>query len=78
MKELGGTGRTHDWHLSRRIREAVDVPVYLAGGLRPENVREAVAQVGPFGVDICSGVRTEGRLDPDKLRRLFARLHPVA
>jgi phosphoribosylanthranilate isomerase len=72
IKELGGTGRVHDWAISRRIREAVPVPIYLAGGLRPENVGEAIRQVGPFGVDLCSGVRTDGRLDPDKLTRFFA------
>src|SRR4051812_12436833 len=70
VKELGGTGRVHDWELSRRIREAVDVPVYLAGGLRPDNVAEAVARVGPFGLDVCSGVRTDGRLDSAKLTAL--------
>jgi phosphoribosylanthranilate isomerase len=72
VKELGGTGRVHDWEVSRRIREAVDVPVYLAGGLRAENVAEAVARVGPFGLDICSGVRTDGRLDAEKLARFVA------
>ena len=72
VKELGGTGRVHDWEVSRRIREAVGVPVYLAGGLRPENVAEAVARVGPFGLDVCSGVRTDGRLDPTKLASLVA------
>jgi phosphoribosylanthranilate isomerase len=71
VKELGGTGRVHDWEVSRRIREAVGVPVYLAGGLRPENVAEAVARVGPFGLDVCSGVRTDGRLDPTKLSALI-------
>ena len=71
VKELGGTGRVHDWALSRCIREAVEVPVYLAGGLRPENVAEAVARVGPFGLDVCSGVRTDGRLDGDKLAALI-------
>jgi phosphoribosylanthranilate isomerase len=71
VKELGGTGRVHDWELSRRIREAVDVPLYLAGGLRPENVAEAVARVGPFGLDVCSGVRTDGRLDRDKVEGLI-------
>jgi len=70
VKELGGTGRVHDWEVSRRIREAVGVPVYLAGGLRPDNVAEAVARVGPFGLDVCSGVRTDGRLDPAKLAAL--------
>jgi phosphoribosylanthranilate isomerase len=63
VKELGGTGRTHDWETSRAIREAVDVPVYLAGGLRAENVARAIATVRPFGVDLCSGIRTGGRLD---------------
>jgi phosphoribosylanthranilate isomerase len=72
VKELGGTGRVHDWAISRRIREAVPVPVYLAGGLRAENVADAIRQVGPFGVDLCSGVRTDGRLDPEKLARFFA------
>ena len=71
VKELGGTGRVHDWELSRRIREAVDVPLYLAGGLRPENVAEAVARVGPFGLDVCSGVRTDGQLDRDKVEALI-------
>lgn len=72
IKELGGTGRTHDWRLSRQIVEAVDVPVYLAGGLTPGNVGEAVDEVRPFGVDVCSGLRTNGRLDQEKLLR-FAR-----
>lgn|SRR5574341_420826 len=71
VKELGGTGRTHDWAISRRIREAVDVPIFLAGGLKPENVAEAIRGVGPFGLDICSGVRTKGRLDEEKLARFF-------
>jgi phosphoribosylanthranilate isomerase len=71
VKELGGTGRTHDWTLSRRIREAVDVPLFLAGGLKPTNVSEAIGQVGPFGVDVCSGVRSDGRLDEVKLSDFF-------
>ncbi len=71
VKELGGTGRTHDWTISRRIREAVGVPIFLAGGLKPENVAEAIRDVGPFGLDICSGVRTEGGLDEGKLGRFF-------
>lgn len=72
VKELGGTGRRHDWGLSRRIREAVSVPVFLAGGLRPENVAEAVREVGPFALDVCTGVRTDGRLDAAKLVAFFA------
>ena len=67
VKELGGTGRRHDWAISRRIRDAVGVPLFLAGGLNAANVREAIETVRPFGVDVCSGVRTEGRLDAEKL-----------
>ncbi|HEV8638057.1 MAG TPA: phosphoribosylanthranilate isomerase [Chloroflexota bacterium] len=74
VKELGGTGRVHDWQVSRRIRELVEVPVYLAGGLRPDNAAEAIRLVGPFALDVCSGVRTDGRLDPDKLARFFGSL----
>ena len=72
VKQLGGTGRTHDWSISRRIRESVQVPVFLAGGLQDANVGEAIAAVQPFGVDLCSGVRTAGKLDAGKLRRFFA------
>ena len=71
IKELGGTGRTHDWRLSRTIRESIDVPLYLAGGLKPENVAAAIREVQPFGIDVCSGLRTEGRLDPQKLAAFF-------
>lgn len=71
VKELGGTGRTHDWRVSRSIVEASPVPVFLAGGLKSENVAEAVESVRPFGLDVCSGVRTEGRLDAEKLKRFF-------
>jgi len=71
VKELGGTGRLHDWAISRRIRQEVHVPIFLAGGLRTENVAGAITQVGPFGLDICSGVRTEGRLDEHKLAQFF-------
>lgn len=71
IKELGGTGRVHDWNLSKQIREAVRVPVFLAGGLNAANVGAAVEQVRPFGVDVCSGVRTDGRLDKHKLADFF-------
>jgi phosphoribosylanthranilate isomerase len=74
VKELGGTGRTHDWRVSRSIVEASLVPVFLAGGLRPENVAEAIESVRPFGLDVCSGVRTGGRLDTEKLKRFFAHI----
>lgn len=72
VKELGGTGRRHDWRLSRTIVETCRKPVFLAGGLNAENVREAIETVQPFGLDLCSGVRTDGKLDPRKLELFFA------
>jgi len=72
VKELGGTGRIHDWSLSRAIRERIGAPLFLAGGLTPENVARAIDEVGPFGLDVCSGVRTGGKLDASKLTRFFA------
>ena len=74
VKELGGTGRVHDWKLSKTIREHVTVPVYLAGGLRPDNVGEAIQLVRPYAVDLCSGVRTDGNLDEAKLSAFFSRV----
>lgn len=71
VKELGGTGRTHDWSVSRQIVEEVPCPVFLAGGLTAQNVREAIETVRPFGVDLCSGVRSNDRLDESKLRLFF-------
>ena len=78
VKELGGTGRTHDWAVSRMIVEAVGVPVFLAGGLNAGNVAEAVARVRPFGVDVCSGVRTGGKLDEAKLSDFFNAIESVS
>ncbi|MFN8179182.1 MAG: phosphoribosylanthranilate isomerase [bacterium] len=72
VRQLGGTGRAHDWSLSRRIVERSPVPVFLAGGLRAENVAEAIRRVQPFGVDVCTGVRTDGKLDETKLAAFFA------
>jgi len=73
VKELGGTGRTHDWALSRRIRQALQpLPVWLAGGLNAGNAAEAVARVAPHGLDLCNGVRTAGRLDAAKLAAFVA------
>ncbi len=71
IKELGGTGRTHDWKLSRKIREMVSVPVFLAGGINKDNVRQAIEYVQPFGIDLCSSVRTQGQLDEQKLDEFF-------
>jgi phosphoribosylanthranilate isomerase len=87
VKELGGTGRRHDWSVSARLVEAVGVPVYLAGGLKPDNVGDAIRTVRPFALDLCTGVRAfsasasdrmsggppdPGRLDDAKLERFFA------
>jgi len=74
IKELGGTGRTHDWSLSRKIREAIDVPLFLAGGLKPHNVAAAIQEVQPFGIDVCSGLRTNGALDRHKLADFFTQI----
>jgi len=71
VKELGGTGRTHNWEISRKIVALSKVPVWLAGGLSPENVREAIETVQPYGVDLCSGVRENGKLHPEKLNAFF-------
>ena len=74
VKELGGTGRVHNWDLSKKICESIKIPVFLAGGLKPENVAEAVEKVQPFGLDLCSGVRTDCKLDPAKLEAFFKAL----
>jgi phosphoribosylanthranilate isomerase len=78
VPELGGTGRVHDWTVSRRIVDAVDVPVFLAGGLDPGNVAEAIEQVRPFGLDLCSGLRPEGALDRGRLARFAAAVRASA
>lgn len=67
VKELGGTGRVHDWKLSREIRDHSPVPVFLAGGLNSSNAESAIEEVRPFALDVCSGVRTDGRLNPQKV-----------
>lgn len=71
VRELGGTGRVHDWALSRRVVERSPRPVFLAGGLREDNVARAIAEVAPYGLDVCSGVRTDGHLDASKLDALI-------
>jgi len=71
IKELGGTGRTHNWRLSRKIREQIDKPLFLAGGINSTNIKQAFDQVGPFGIDLCTGVRSNGQLDLFKLDQLF-------
>jgi phosphoribosylanthranilate isomerase len=78
VKVLGGTGKVHDWKLSRKIRDSVKVPIFLAGGLRPDNVRLAIEEVQPYGLDLCSGVRTAGQLDLHKLERFFEAVERTA
>lgn len=75
VKELGGTGRSHDWTLSRQIREQLSIPIFLAGGLNSTNVAHAMRSVAPFGLDLCSGVRTNGKLDSEKLLTFFDAAH---
>ena len=77
IKTLGGTGNVHNWDLSREIVKAVDIPVFLAGGLHANNVRQAIQTVRPFAVDVCSGVRTEGKLDPAKLEAFISAVHSL-
>jgi phosphoribosylanthranilate isomerase len=72
IKELGGTGRTHNWDLSKKIRENISIPLYLAGGINKDNVKQAIEYVQPYGVDLCSSVRTNGQLDEKKLEAFFA------
>ncbi|MEO5781666.1 MAG: phosphoribosylanthranilate isomerase [Ginsengibacter sp.] len=71
VKELGGTGRVHDWKLSRKIKQSIQIPLFLAGGLNATNVRQAIDEVDPYGVDVCSGVRINGLLDENKLEDFF-------
>ena len=74
-KELGGTGRIHNWEISKQIVQKVKVPVFLAGGLNPSNAFKAIDEVNPFGLDLCSGVRTNGKLDQQKLIAFFNALN---
>ena len=66
-QRLGGTGRQHDWAVSAEFVRVSPRPVFLAGGLSFANAAQAIGQVRPFGLDLCSSVRTEGRLDARKL-----------
>jgi phosphoribosylanthranilate isomerase len=77
IKTLGGTGNKHDWAISKRIVESVSIPVFLAGGLNAENVVAAIEQVNPFGVDVCSGVRSNGKLDKRKLHAFINAVYNI-
>jgi phosphoribosylanthranilate isomerase len=78
IKELGGTGRVHDWEVSRKIRDKSPVPVYLAGGLNASNAAEAIRAVEPFALDVCSGLRTDGSLDAAKAAAFMAQVRATA
>jgi phosphoribosylanthranilate isomerase len=77
VKELGGTGRVHNWDISRKVVEQSSIPVFLAGGLKAENVQAAIEAVQPFGIDLCSGVRTNDKLDLRKLDAFFEAVYKL-
>jgi len=66
---FGGTGQTFDWEIAREV--SARFPVFIAGGLTPENVGQLVAEINPYGVDVSSGVETNGRKDPEKIKRFI-------
>ena len=78
VKELGGTGRVHDWEVSRKICQKIDCPVFLAGGIRASNVREAIQAVQPFGLDLCSSVRSDGKLSAEQLGEFMQAVRSAA
>ncbi|MDH7596732.1 MAG: phosphoribosylanthranilate isomerase [Methanothrix sp.] len=71
---LGGSGRTHDWSVTARMRSMLRTPLILAGGLRPENIVDAIDAVKPYAVDVSSGVETNGRKDPAKIEEFVRRV----
>ncbi len=77
IKTLGGTGQTHNWNISRILVERVSIPVYLAGGINADNVIEAYAKVQPYGIDLCSGLRTDGKLDETKLKFFIEKINSI-
>lgn len=76
--ELGGTGRLHDWEISAALVRRAQGPVFLAGGLNPDNAADALRTVRPFGLDVCSGVRTADRLDRAKLHAFMSAVAEAA
>jgi len=78
FSERGGTGRVHDWEKSRAVVASVNTPVWLAGGLTPNNVLEAVSTVRPYGVDVCSGLRDQGVLSRRLVRQFMDALKTSA
>lgn len=74
VKQLGGTGKVHNWEISRQIGENIDVPIFLAGGLNAKNISKAISIVKPFGVDVCNGLRKDGHLDEGRLSDFFRQI----
>lgn len=77
ISESQGTGYIHDWSICRQIVELVETPVFLSGGLNTDNIVEAIQTVKPFGVDVCMGVRTDDKLDPDKLHDFISKVKNI-
>lgn len=71
VKELGGTGRIRNWDLSKQISESTRIPLFLAGGLNKNNAKQAIKYLQPFGLEMCSSVRTNGQFDGQKLEENF-------
>lgn len=78
IKVLGGTGKVHNWDISRQIVKQLKIPVFLAGGLDSDNIKLAIQTVNPFGIDVCSGVRTNNQLNEKKLGEFFTRIRETA
>jgi phosphoribosylanthranilate isomerase len=70
-EKMGGSGKIHDWNISKKIVKEIEKPVILAGGLNPENVKKAVEMVNPYAVDVSSGVETHGRKDYKKVKKFI-------
>lgn len=73
--KFGGTGKTSDWNLVRGLIDTIQspVPVWLAGGINPENVGDALDTLDPYGIDLCSGVEARpGKKDPQKVKALMS------
>ena len=76
---FGGTGRTNDWNLARQLIGDSKLPAFLSGGIRPENVRAAIEDVRPYGIDLCSGVESaKGVRDPRKLDLLMQQVRTAS
>ncbi|MBC8230856.1 phosphoribosylanthranilate isomerase [bacterium] len=72
---FGGTGKVSDWNIARELVKGFKTPVFLAGGINPDNVKEAIQTVRPYGIDLCSGVESmKGKRDREKLNRLMRNL----